>query len=420
MLLLALPARAEARDCAYYSGNGPSVYEMKNGLDESYASHVDQAALGGLRLNFRIDGQQSWNASLLALYDQYVQKAREHNLQILGLISNESTPLGQTVWNGPHDAVCWSSAYSQTFVDTAKLLMDRYGDQIKHWEIWNEPSCWSNKDYATDPQNAGCSYILPCVYAKLIGEVFMQARSIIAAKGLHLVSGGLFAHDIGGGFQPGVDYMTEVYEQGPWDWMEQNVGRRYPWDEFGYHLYIDQGGPTSASHLGQYLDAIEALKKKHGDASPIWMTEYGWSTSNLSEQQQADNHELALGVFEARPELERLFLFKVDNYDGWGLFRDDWMPKPVVAVLQKHAAGCTRGKPDAAPAVAGRDARWPDASVRPVEAGRADATAAKPASGCSCSLREGPEAPPLPIALGLALAACLARRRRRQGASLSL
>ncbi len=374
---LLIASRADARDCAYWSANGPSVYNMQNGLDDNYAQHVLQAGIGGLRMGFRIDTQTDWNDALFAQYDAYMLQARAHGLEIMGIVLYESTTLGQHDWNDDPNNDGWNN-YVTVFVDTVKQLMDRYGDQIKYWEIWNEPSCWSNSNYQTDPQNAGCYYILPRVYSRLLAEVFAQGQSVITSKGLHLVSGGLFAHDIGGGFQPAVDYMTEVYDLGPWDWMQTNYGRRYPWDKFGYHIYIDQGSATSAAHIAQYLDAIEGLKNQRGDSAPIWMTEFGWSSqSNVSEDQQASNLDIALNLFESRSEVERTFMFKVDDYDGWGLFRGDWSPKPAVAMVAQHTAGCTHqpivgpdAGPDATVDEAGTDA--PQDGVSPQDAQGSD------------------------------------------------
>jgi hypothetical protein len=53
--LLLASAPATARECRYWSGNGPSVYGMQQGLSETYAGAVDQAGIGGLRVGFRID-----------------------------------------------------------------------------------------------------------------------------------------------------------------------------------------------------------------------------------------------------------------------------------------------------------------------------------------------------------------------------
>ncbi|HEX8795919.1 MAG TPA: glycosyl hydrolase [Polyangiaceae bacterium] len=325
--------------CAYYGGNGPSVYGGQSGLTESYASMVDGARLGALRLNFRLDGQSSWNDALLGQYDAYVGVAREHGYDVLGLVANEAVPGDQTAWNGDYDATGYSP-YVQQFVDVVGMLMRRYGGTIKNWELWNEPNAWSNPSYADDPAHAGGTYILPQVYAKMLAETSLQNADTMGAQGLHLVTGGLFAHDIGGSFSPATDYFEQVLSQGVWDWMQANTGRRYPWDGAGYHLYIDQSGSTSSDHLMQYVDAIQSLKVQYGDYTPLWITEFGWQTWNVPEDVQAANIDVALQTFESRGDVARTFVFKVDDYDSWGIFHDYGGPKPAISVFQTHTATC--------------------------------------------------------------------------------
>lgn len=379
---------AAARDCAYWSGNGPSVYGGQQGLTEQYASAIDQAGLGGFRMGFRIDGHASWDQALFDQYDALLAIAKEHGLEVLGIVLYESTPPsagGQAQWNTGYDST-GMNAYVQTFVDTTKLLMNRYGDQIKNWEIWNEPNAWTNSQYQSDPANAGGTYILPQVYAKMLAETYVQNKSTIVAKGLHLVTGGLFAHDIGGGFSPGVDYAQELYANGAWDWMQSNEGRRYPWDGFGYHIYIDQGGATSSGHILQYVDAIQQTKVQASDYVPLWITEFGWQApKNMSLAQQASNLDLAASTFESRGDVARTFVFKIDDYDDWGIFDAAWSPKPAVATYQAHDQGCAH-QPTASDA--GIEAGAPDASTDAAsDVDGSDAGAETPptaSSGCAC------------------------------------
>src|SRR5262249_48072316 len=151
--------------------------------------------------------------------------------------------------------------------------------------------------------HAGGYYILPQVFAKLLSQTFVQAHSTITSKNLHLITGGLLAHNINGSFSAGTAYAEEVFQKGPWDWMKAHYGRRYPWDGFGYHIYIDQGSTTTSQHILQYIDAIQAMKVKYSDSTPLWITEYGWSTNSVSEDVQAKNVETALGVFESRGDI---------------------------------------------------------------------------------------------------------------------
>src|SRR5437773_172196 len=86
-------------DCSHWGGNGAGVYNLSNALSEPYATAIDGAGPGALRFGFRIDTQQLWNAALLAQYDALVEKAREHGIDLLGIVLYESTTLGQADWN---------------------------------------------------------------------------------------------------------------------------------------------------------------------------------------------------------------------------------------------------------------------------------------------------------------------------------
>ena len=398
--------------CAYWGGNGPSVYGGQQGLDATYASAIDSAGLGAIRMNFRIDGEASWDQTLFDQYDALLATAKAHGLDVLGIVLYESTPPsagGQAEWNTGYDAT-GMNAYVQTFVDTTKILMTRYGDQIKNWEIWNEPNAWTNSNYENDPANAGGTYLVPLVYAKMLAETYVQNRSTIDAKGLHLVTGGLFAHDIGGSFSPATDYAQSLYASGPWDWMQANEGRRYPWDGFGYHLYVDQGGATSSAHLAQYLDAIRQLETQAADGAPLWITEFGWQApKNMTTAQQASNLDTALGVFESRDDVARTFVFKIDDYDDWGIFQADFSPKPAVATYAAHTQGCTRA-PVAADA--GADASVAEDAGNGVDAGDAGSPP-PPTTSYGCACRESPARDAGGAWSALALLGLFLRRRGR-------
>ena len=398
--------------CSYWSGNGPSVYNGQQGLDDAYASAIDSAGIGGFRMGFRIDGHAAWDQALFDQYDALLAKAKAHGLDVLAIVLYESTPPsagGQAQWNSGYDS-SGMNAYVQTFADTAKTLMTRYGDQIKHWEIWNEPNAWTNSNYKNDPANAGGTYILPIVYAKMLAETWVQNEALIQSKGLHLVTGGLFAHDIGGGFSPGDAYAEEVYASGVWDWMEANKGRRYPWDAFGYHVYVDQGGATSSGHLAQYLDAIQAAKTTANDATPLWITEFGWQAPmNMTLADQTSNLDIALSAFEARSDVARTFVFKLDDYDDWGIFNADFSPKPAVATFQQHDQGCSKTTPIAD---AGVDAAA-DAGANPDAATHPDAGPPPPGQGVGCSCDASPRGGTTPMGAFVVLLMAFLRRRMR-------
>ena len=393
-MLLLLPARALARDCDYYGGYGPGVYNLSQGFDDNFASHADYGHIAALRVGFRIDTQQTWDDALFAQYDAIVAKANQHDTDLLGLVLYESTRLGQSSWNAPPGSN-GENAYVQTFVSIMRTLMMRYGDSIKNWEIWNEPNtCFTDhlSDCTPNPQTAGGYYIRPEIFAALLVETYLQNEDLIRSKGLHLVTGGLYAHVVGGAPYAAGDYAELVYSQPILARFAQMTGRRFPWDGFGFHIYTDLTGATSPQGIRSYLDQINAVRARHSDSSPLWITEFGWWTPQVSEAQQAANLDVALGVFEGA-NVARTFVFRVSEWQGWGIFRADWTRKPAVDVYWRHTQNCTRRIPPP-------DAAVPDAEVTPPPdaATAPDAPAPPPNgaqppgaldAGCACSLARG-------------------------------
>lgn len=286
-----------------------------------------------LRVNFRLDSSAtSWNATQLAMYDQVVANARNAGLEILGLFSNETVAGGQAAWNNDPDND-GLNAYVSQYASTAQFLVNRYGNDIQKWELWNEPNAWTNPNYANDPQNAGGSYILPRVYARMLSETYraLDAAALVGPQGAKLMSGGLFAHDIGGSFSTAMDYMQQVYNQnGVWNAMQADFGRRYPWDEFGYHFYISQGSVVQTSQLASYFNAVRAGQASNSDPANVAVTEFGWQTVGTNTQElQRDNMATAYDYLESRPYVTGTYWYQwIDEPGGaWGLVDGVEQPK---------------------------------------------------------------------------------------------
>lgn len=313
---------------------------------DALGADIELAGCRFVRVNFRIDGNATWTPELLAKYDTIIQTARAHDLQVLGLICYEAVYAGQEEWNENYNTT-GMNAYITTFADTAWMLIDRYKDDVKVFELWNEPSCWSVQP-STNPLNPGCFYIWPKCYANLLAETYKRCieqggAAFFSTNGISLSTGGLFAHDIGGGLNTARDYMTQVYAQTSiWNSFENSAlnptGRRYPWDYFGYHFYIDQGTAIDLATLGLYFDDMRDLKSDYSDPTPFLVTEFGWNTLAVSEQLQADNLRDTYNWLRSQPDIAASFWYQWNNGDGdWGLVYSIGNPKPAY---YEFAAQC--------------------------------------------------------------------------------
>ena len=137
------------------------------------------------------------------------------------------------------------------------------------------------------------------------------------------MSGGLFAHDIGGSFSTAMDYMQQVYDQNDiWNAMQNDFGRRYPWDEFGYHFYISQGSSLQSSQLASYFQDIRDTQASNADPANVAVTEFGWQTAGTNTQAlQRNNMATAYNFLEAQAYVTGTYWYQwTDDTTGdWGL-----------------------------------------------------------------------------------------------------
>lgn len=348
VLSLLAPLAAHGTPCRFFGMNaGAPVWNGAIILDDAYAAAIAGAGAHAVRVNFRIDTAGQWDAQKLAQYDLIVGVALAHGLEVLGLIGYEATLEDQASWNDDPDGDGFN-AYVDAFASVSELLISHFVDRVKSWEIWNEPNCWANSSYVVDPGNAGCSYILPRVFAKIFAEVYVRNQAALSAGGASLVLGGLLAHDIDGSFSTATDYLDELYAAGVWDWLDANHGRRYPWDMIGYHIYIDQGGVVSPAVLHAYADAVRATASNRGDASPITLTEIGWSTDDVTESVQAIDLMTTYGAMAQRTDVEQTFWFTFRDTPGlgFGITNASGTDKAAVAAMQASSLGCTSPRPE--------------------------------------------------------------------------
>ena len=338
--------------CRFYGMNpGAPLWGGEVILDDAYAQQIASSGAHAVRIDFRLDTHTSWDSDALSTYDGIVDAAINAGLEPMGLFAYEAVGGGQSAWNDDPDQDGYND-YVDAFATASSVVIGHYASRIKRWEIWNEPSCWSNPSFASDPQNAGCSYILPRVFAKLLAEVYVRNASLLQGESIELVSGALFAHDIGGSTTTATDYLSQVYADGVWDWMEAQHGRRYPWDYLGYHPYVLQGSPIDGTKVGAYLDAVRQLAQSQGDQAAFAITEVGWTTAGVSQQVQAANLQVAFSSLSQRSDVDQAFWFSFRDAPAANLFfgitEDNGSPKEAHAAMQSVAAGCTlNATPDA-------------------------------------------------------------------------
>ena len=301
---------------------------------------MHEAEASWIRLNFRLGACfQDWvragcnGRTALETYDEVVEIAAAHGFQVLGLIGHEAWHGSQQEWNArnaEHAGGDGDNPYLRHLGDdAATVLATHYKERIRYWEIWNEPNAWTERDERGRPM--GGSFIYPS------GFVWALTRSYEAIKLARpdavVISGGLFGHDLGDtailfsrdpcptGVPSGADYLCATYEMGlkhaGWQPGE------YPFDHVGQHVYIDGGSATSEEKLRMYLDEIrDAYLQYEGAESTktTHITEFGWSTKDLSQELQAQNLMIAFDTFRQVGYVARAYWFHAQDVPEAGLF----------------------------------------------------------------------------------------------------
>jgi len=131
------------------------------------------------------------------------------------------------------------------FAQIAQEAAEKYGNRVSAYEIWNEQ----------DASSASSIYIPPQDYASLLSAAYTAIKSSSSSD---VIIGGLVSGDIG--------YLNTVMN---------NAGASS--DGIGVHPYLININSLS-NRVTQYISSSHS--------KPIWITEFGWETSNQNDQSQ--------------------------------------------------------------------------------------------------------------------------------------
>ena len=207
-------------------------------------------------------GEFNWD-----FYDRVVDTATRHGISVYGLIA---------YWSG------WTEPYTeqgiQDYCDFAQALVRRYGDRIKHWEIWNEPNIF----FWSGPRE---------VYFELLDRAYEAIKEIDPEA----VVFGCSTAGIDNGF------------------VEQTMDAGSRFDGLTIHPY--RGGLDDLGFVAE-LQAAAELVARDGVDRPVWITEMGWPTQigGTTEREQAR--------YLARCYVDAVASGVIGNM-GWYNFRDD-------------------------------------------------------------------------------------------------
>jgi len=318
-------------------------------LTDEALDKLAASGAGWLRINFRLGNGYflDWTDttahgySALSRYDVIVDHARARGLQVLGELSNEAWNGWLSMWQANNAEVAGGNgdnSYLQDFSRyAAVVLAQHFAGRIDTWEIWNEPS-----------QTA--TYLYPSNFAQLLAHVYTDTRAA-GVTGATFVSGGITSLQDSNGkitsASSGADYLKNVYAQGKqranWDTIKATYGS-YPLDHVGQHIYIDGFAKTASARIRTALkllrDAYVAAEGGSTTKKTI-ITEFGWSSHNVSERIQSSNLQTAYTEYKNTSYVLNAYWFFLRDETGpslyFGLLRPDSSQKPAWAVYLTYA-----------------------------------------------------------------------------------
>jgi len=200
-------------------------------------------------------------------------------------------------------------------------------DPIRAWQVWNEPSL--PVYWPTGPS--------PKAYARLLAATARAIRAVDPQA--EIVSAGIPQSRIG---VPFARYVEGLYKAGAAD----------AFDVLAIHPYArDAAGVVAA------VAEARRIMDRHGDHSPIWVTEVGWASAGpasdftVGPRGQAERVRatlLGLGEQRRRLNLRGIVYFGLRDSpiyaggkDFWGLHTGletrGGVPKPAFAVFENSA-----------------------------------------------------------------------------------
>ncbi len=235
--------------------------------------------------------------------DSTVSYFTRNHINLLGILCY-STP-----WL--KDAAPTTDEEIADYANYAVKMAKHYGNQVRYWEVWNEPNIlpfWSPKPDASD-------------YARLLKATYTAVKK--ATPEIQIVGMVTSLTDL--------SFIKKVLKSGAGKCM----------DVLSVHPYQIQ--PPTDRGRGTEQGKIHALRKlmsKYDCNVPIWITECGWQTLGaVTEHVQAEYLVKFFTLTLAEGLIERIYWFNLSDWGGrfsaegghFGLVHSDQSPKASYA-----------------------------------------------------------------------------------------
>ncbi|MGC9333133.1 MAG: O-antigen ligase family protein [Anaerolineae bacterium] len=236
--------------------------------EEAQAAAFQQMQEAGFRwLRHRFDwsaiepkpGTYEWQ-----VWDAIVTGATAHNLELIAVLD------GSPTWartDADMDNALAPPTETRLFGDWAEAVAARYGAEIDHYQIWDEPNI---------APHWGARAVDPAAYARLLREGAIRIRA--ADPGALVLSAALAPNvEPGGANMSDLLFLEALYEQGAAPWFDIIAAQPYQFDQ-------PMEAPPDPRQLNwQRVTLLRGIAERYGDTeTAIWAVSAGLPEANAS------------------------------------------------------------------------------------------------------------------------------------------
>jgi len=220
----------------------------------------------------------------------------------------------------------------QAYADYCAYVAQYYKGKIDAFEIWNEPD---NSGFTNGLEKSGADYakVLKAAYTA-IKKVNPEAK-VIAGAFCSFVNRNAHAREV---FEEFIEVSDIVNYMDAFSW--------HPYDGSGNGTIPDEitDNLREVTILEQFRYAKEKFSQKGKPDMPLWLTEYGFSTTNdgtfYTYDEQASCLIKSLLAVKSEPQVARTFVYNLRaipdgavNERNFGITETDYTPKPAYVAL---------------------------------------------------------------------------------------
>ncbi|NJP05531.1 MAG: PKD domain-containing protein [Chloroflexaceae bacterium] len=334
------------RDPWYDFGTYPGLADEPNTVaQDRMGQMLEHLGVRWVRLEFQIEGHDVISTTQVAQYDYFIREvAPRHNFKVLGLLGFSllrGVPRCDLASLDTWDDPIYGGGinyYMETWLNRARMIVDRYEDQIAAYQVLNEQN-------RLTPE---CDFIPPTMAARLhtkfyrffrqvdrfapgTGDQSWRDDSAIVLGGLHPAGTSKPGHP---NYQTDREYLLELYQSDGFASYRATYGA-FPIDGLGYHPYPEEIRNSLQSDMSLITDRLDAVRNVleivEDPDLPFWITEIGYNSAFGSQDDagQAEFMRRVLMLLSKRTDVEVFFWFKYEDFppatgpnaQQWGVVR---------------------------------------------------------------------------------------------------